>query len=175
MKDARPKVVAAATCLLAASMPACAQNQPNASAAAPVGEPGVTYHVEHHAPHTFHAKPPSAETNLIMSTTDAIDGCKVVSYKGLVEGVAVREPTGIQDLAAEMQGMFGGGNVDAYGQMCEQGRVQAYNNLMQRARNLGANAVIGIHFDSEPMSIDKEHSATAVVCYGTAVVVEASK
>jgi uncharacterized protein YbjQ (UPF0145 family) len=116
--------------------------------------------------------PAPTASDLVVTTAGSVEGFKVVAYRGLVEGVAVREPSGTQDLAAQLQGMFGAGSIDAYGQMCEQGRVQAYNNLMQRARGMGANAVVGVRFDNENLFIDREHSATAVVCYGTAVVIE---
>jgi uncharacterized protein YbjQ (UPF0145 family) len=51
--------------------------------------------------------------------------------------------------------------------MCEQARRQAYDLLLEHARELGANAVVGVRYDaSEVVS-----SATEVLCYGTAVVV----
>ena len=81
----------------------------------------------------------------------------------------------MQDFAASLQGMFGGGQIDAYGQSCEQARVQAYNNLMRRAKGMGANAVIAVRFDNESLSMGKGDFANAVVCYGTAVVIEPIK
>ena len=121
------------------------------------------------APFNWPAPTPS---DLVVTTAPTVEGFRIVAYRGLVEGVSVKEPSGVQDLAASMQSMFSGGQIDAFGQMCEEGRVQAYNTLMNRAKGMGANAVIGVHFDSEEMTIDKEHTATAVVCYGTAVVIE---
>jgi uncharacterized protein YbjQ (UPF0145 family) len=55
--------------------------------------------------------------------------------------------------------------------MCEQARQQAYDLLIQHARALGANAVVGLRYDASEV-VGKE-SATEVLCYGTAVVVEA--
>lgn len=121
------------------------------------------------APFKWPAPTPS---DLVVTTAPTVEGFRIVAYRGLVEGVSVKEPSGVQDFAASMQSMFSGGQIDAFGQMCEEGRVQAYNTLMNRAKGMGANAVIGVHFDSEQMTIDKEHTATAVVCYGTAVVIE---
>lgn len=144
--------------------------QPAAQPAA--SEPGIHYGVQKRTttspPFRWPAPTPS---DIIVTTGDSVDGFKITAYRGLVEGVAVREPTGIQDLAAGLQGMFGGGDIEAYGQMCEQARVQAYNNLMNRARGMGANAVVAARFDNERMTVDREHAATAVVCYGTAVVI----
>jgi uncharacterized protein YbjQ (UPF0145 family) len=116
--------------------------------------------------------PAPTSSDLVVTTSPSVDGFKITHYRGLVEGVAVREPTGTQDFAAQLQGMFAGGHIDAYGQLCEQGRVQAYNNLQNRAKGMGANAVIAVRFDNETISMGKGDFATAVVCYGTAVVVE---
>jgi uncharacterized protein YbjQ (UPF0145 family) len=40
---------------------------------------------------------------------------------------------------------------------------------------MGANAVVGVHFDSESFPLDKGKFATNVVCVGTAVVVKQIK
>jgi uncharacterized protein YbjQ (UPF0145 family) len=139
----------------------------------PVGEGGTQYRLParaaNAAPFTWPAPSPS---DLVVTTGPTVEGYKITHYRGLVEGVAVKEPTGMQDLAASLQGMFAGGQIDAYGQTCEQSRVQAYNNLMRRARGMGANAVIAVRFDNESISMGKGNFATAVVCYGTAVVIE---
>jgi uncharacterized protein YbjQ (UPF0145 family) len=110
-------------------------------------------------------------SDIITTNTPNIEGYRITSYKGVIEGVSVRQPTWGQNMAANFQGMFGG-SIEAYGQMCEQSRVQAYKNLIQRARSIGANAIVNIRFDSESLPIDNQHFATAVVCYGTAVSIE---
>ena len=56
----------------------------------------------------------------------------------------------------------------AYTEMCEQARQQAYDLLVQHAKEVGANAVIGLHHDASEV-LGKE-SATEVLCYGTAAV-----
>lgn len=63
-----------------------------------------------------------------------------------------------------------GGHIGAYTEMCEQARGHAYELLIEHARELGANAVVGLRYDaSEVMS---SGSATEVLCYGTAVIIE---
>jgi len=111
-------------------------------------------------------------SDIITTSTPNIEGYRITNYKGIIEGVAVRQPTWGQNMAAGFQGMFGGGSIEAYGQMCEQSRVQAYKNLIQRARGVGANAIVNIRFDSDSFSLDNQRFATAVVCYGTAVSIE---
>jgi uncharacterized protein YbjQ (UPF0145 family) len=136
------------------------------------GETAMQYQMPKHTPGAApFAWPAPTQTDLVITTGSSVEGFKVTAYRGLVEGVSVKEPTGIQDLAANLQGMFGGGQISAYGQNCEEARVQAYNNMMRRAHGMGANAVIGVRFDNESMSMGKDNFATAVVCYGTAVVI----
>lgn len=104
----------------------------------------------------------------LVTTTSALDGFSIVEYKGLVEGAAVRVPTWNEDASAGMQQVYGG-HIDSYTALCEEARVQAFSTLVSRAKQLGANAVIGIHFDSQVMPLDKGKFASGVVCVGTAV------
>lgn len=111
---------------------------------------------------------------ILVTTTSLVEGFHIIQYKGLVEGAAVREPTWNQDASAGLQEPYGG-SLDSYAQMCEEARVQSYNTLVTRAKELGANAVVGVHFDSQSFMLDKGKFATAVVCVGTAVVVKPNK
>jgi uncharacterized protein YbjQ (UPF0145 family) len=106
---------------------------------------------------------------VIVSTTFTIEGFRIASYKGIVRGLIVRAPT-------IMQGIFGGlksivgGEVGAYTQMCEQTRQKAYDLMIQHAEEMGANAIVGMRYDAAEVA--SKASATEVLCYGTAVVVE---
>jgi uncharacterized protein YbjQ (UPF0145 family) len=54
--------------------------------------------------------------------------------------------------------------------LCERARAEAFDILMAHAQRVGANAVLGIRYDAtEIMS-----GVTEVLCYGTAVIVEAN-
>ncbi len=108
---------------------------------------------------------------LIITTTESIDGFRIKEYRGIVRGAMVREPTAVQSFKAGFQGMFGG-KVHAYITMCEQGRQQAYDAMVQRAQAMGANAVVGMRYDSDAFSGGNNDFGTEVVCYGTAVVIE---
>jgi uncharacterized protein YbjQ (UPF0145 family) len=55
--------------------------------------------------------------------------------------------------------------------MCEQAREHAYGLLIEHARQLGANAVLGFRYDASEIS-GRGASATEVLCYGTAVIIE---
>ncbi len=115
------------------------------------------------------APPPSA--SLIVTTTPNVDGFRIKEYKGIVRGAMVREPTIGQSFKAGFQGIFGG-KVGAYVHMCEQGRQQSYDAMIAKAQALGANAIVGVQYDSNSFTTDQNQFATEVVCYGTAVFVE---
>ena len=57
-----------------------------------------------------------------------------------------------------------------YTEMCEQTRQTAYDLMVQHAREMGANAILGVSFDASEVA--SKSSATEVLCYGTAVVLE---
>jgi uncharacterized protein YbjQ (UPF0145 family) len=110
----------------------------------------------------------------MVTTTSTLQNYQVVTYLGLVEGASVRQPTWNEDASAGMQEAVGG-SLDSYVQMCEEARSQAFTTLVSRAKEMGANAVVGVHFDSESFPLDKGKFATNVVCVGTAVVVKQIK
>jgi uncharacterized protein YbjQ (UPF0145 family) len=114
---------------------------------------------------------PQAQPIFLVTTTPTVDGYRIVQYKGIVRGSMVRQPTIGQNFKAGFQGMFGG-KVAAFVQMCEQGRQQSYNDMVLHAQQLGANAIIGMSYDSNSFTVDQNDFATEVVCYGTAVVIE---
>ena len=104
-----------------------------------------------------------------VTTTLSIDGYRIKEYRGIVRGITVRAPTIMQGIMGGLKSVIGG-RIGAYTEMCEQARQQAYDLLIQHARDLGANAVVGLHYDASEV-VGRE-SATEVLCYGTAVVIE---
>lgn len=61
---------------------------------------------------------------------------------------------------------------DDWTAMCEQSRQRAYELLIGNARALGANAVVGLRYDSAELGVASGGATTEVVCYGTAVIIE---
>jgi uncharacterized protein YbjQ (UPF0145 family) len=104
-----------------------------------------------------------------VTTTFTIEGYRIREYKGLVRGIIVRSPTIAQGIFGGLKSIIGG-RIGAYIEMCEQARQQAYDLLLQHATELGANAVVGLHYDAS--EVVSRESATEVLCYGTAVVIE---
>jgi uncharacterized protein YbjQ (UPF0145 family) len=106
---------------------------------------------------------------VIVTTTFDVEGYRIKEYKGVVRGIIVRSPTISQGILGGLKG-FIGGNIGAYTEMCEQTRSQAYELLIQHARQMGANAVVGLRYDAS--EVVSSQGATEVLCYGTAVVIE---
>jgi len=104
-----------------------------------------------------------------VTTTFSFDGYKIREYKGIVRGITVRSPTIIQGIIGGLKNIIGG-QIGAYTEMCEQARQQAYDLLLQHAAQMGANAIVGFRYDAS--EVVSKGSATEVLCYGTAVVIE---
>ncbi len=104
-----------------------------------------------------------------VTTTFTLEGYRIREYKGLVRGIIVRSPTIVQGILGGLKNIIGG-KIGAYTEMCEQARQQAYEALIQHAAEMGANAVLGFRYDAS--EVGRRESATEVLCYGTAVVVE---
>src|SRR2546421_11808570 len=104
---------------------------------------------------------------LLTTTTLSIDGYRIAEYKGLVRGIVVRSPTIGQGFLGGLKQIIGG-EIGAYAGMCEQTREQADELLLQHARELRANAVGGISYESSEGG--RHGSATQMVCYGAAGV-----
>ena len=101
------------------------------------------------------------------STSFDISGLKVKETLGVVRGIIVRSRSIFGNIGAALQTIVGG-NISILTNLCEKTREDAFNLMLQHAESLGANAVIGVRYDTaEVMS-----GVTEVICYGTAVVVE---
>ena len=104
-----------------------------------------------------------------ITTTFVIEGHHITRYLGVVRGIIVRAPTISQGILGGLKSIIGG-QIGAYTEMCEQARQQAFDLMVQHAEGLGANAVIGVRYDASEVAT----TGTEVLCYGTAVVIEAS-
>ena len=106
---------------------------------------------------------------MLVTTTFSFDGYRIKEYKGVVRGIIVRAPTIAQGIVGGLKNIVGG-QIGAYTEMCEQARGHAYDRMLQHAKEMGANAVVGLRYDAS--EVVSRGSATEVLCYGTAVVVE---
>jgi uncharacterized protein YbjQ (UPF0145 family) len=106
---------------------------------------------------------------MAVTTTFTIEGHRIARYCGMVRGIIVRAPTISQGIMGGLKNIIGG-NIGAYTEMCEQARDQAYQSMVDHAEMLGANAIVGVRYDAA--EVVSKGSATEVLCYGTAVVIE---
>ena len=106
---------------------------------------------------------------MLSSTTFDIPGYRIIALKGMVLGIIVRSATIAQGILGDLKSIIGG-RIGAYTEMCEQGRQHAYDAMVAHAVELGANAIIGVRYDASDLGANL--SATEVLSYGTAVMVE---
>jgi uncharacterized protein YbjQ (UPF0145 family) len=109
------------------------------------------------------------KSSMFITTTFNIEGYRITEYKGLVRGITVRAPTIAQGIVGGLKNLIGG-RIGAYIEMCEQARQQAYDAMVEHAQELGANAIVGARYDAS--EVVSKGSATEVLCYGTAVVIQ---
>ena len=111
-----------------------------------------------------------SQPGLPVTTTFTIEGYRIRQYLGIVRGIIVRAPTISQGILGGLKSIVGG-NIGAYTEMCEQARQHAYDLLIDHARAIGANAIVGLRYDASEIG-GKTSSSTEVLCYGTAVIIE---
>jgi uncharacterized protein YbjQ (UPF0145 family) len=107
--------------------------------------------------------------NMQLTTTPGIDGKRITRYCGVVAGEAVLGANIFKDLFAGIRDLVGGRS-GTYEKELQRARDIALEELQQRARDLGANAVVGIDIDYEVLG--KENGMLMVSASGTAVIVE---
>ena len=79
----------------------------------------------------------------MVTTAITLDGFRIVQTVGIVRGLVCRSRSVVGNFVAGLQ-MFFGGNITLYTELCEQARTDAYERMTQHAKELGANAVIGV-------------------------------
>jgi uncharacterized protein YbjQ (UPF0145 family) len=100
------------------------------------------------------------------TTAFSLDGYRTTKTLGVVRGVTVRSRSILGTIGASLQTLIGG-NITLLTELCEKTRADAFDLVLQHARGLGANAVVGLRYDATEVM----DGVTEVLCYGTAVVV----
>ncbi len=107
------------------------------------------------------------ENSILITTSNMLEGYKVTRQLGLVRGITVRSRSILGNMAGGFMTIFGGKST-IYTELCENSREEAYQLMIQHARELGANAIINMRYESNEVM----QGLTEVLAYGTAVVVE---
>ena len=89
-----------------------------------------------------------ASDGMIMTTTPSVEGCRVTAYHGIVTGEAILGANVFRDIFAGITDIIGGRS-GAYEKSLGEARETALGELEERARGLGANAVVGVDLDYE--------------------------
>ena len=121
------------------------------------------------APRTpYEVSPPKYSVSHQMATTAfELPNFRVMQTLGVVRGIVVRSRNVFATLGAAFQQVVGG-NITIWTRMCEETRRDAFDIMIQHASEIGANAIIGVRYDTTEISA----GVTEVLCYGTAVIVE---
>ena len=85
---------------------------------------------------------------MLITTTNSLDGKTIETYHGIVSGEAIMGANIVRDIFASVTDIIGGRSA-AYEDKLAEGRKIAIEEMTQRARAIGANAVIGVDLDFE--------------------------
>jgi uncharacterized protein YbjQ (UPF0145 family) len=104
---------------------------------------------------------------MIVTTTETVEGKRIVKTHGLVRGSTIRARHVGRDIMAGLRSIVGGEITD-YTKMLAESREQALMRMIQEAEGMGANAIVSTRFvTSMVMS-----GASELLAYGTAVEVQ---
>lgn len=101
------------------------------------------------------------------TTAFEIKGYSITKNLGIVRGILVRSNSIFGSIGASLQTIIGG-NITIFSELCEKTREESFEIMMKHAESLGANAIIGVRYESTEIF----QGVTEVLCYGTAVIVE---
>ncbi|MET1159471.1 MAG: YbjQ family protein [Thermoprotei archaeon] len=104
---------------------------------------------------------------IIVSTTEHLPGYRVKKVLGVVSGSVVRARHLGKDFLAALRNIAGG-EIKEYTELLAQAREEALRRMIEKAKQKGANAVIGVRFATTAVM----SGAAEILAYGTAVIVE---
>lgn len=103
------------------------------------------------------------------TTTNKIEGYKIKDYRGIVFGEVITGVDFIKDIKASFRDFFGGRSQTYEGELIK-ARQEAIDEMLVRAGENGANAVVGVKLDYE--TLGQSSSMLMVIASGTAVYIE---
>ena len=106
---------------------------------------------------------------MLITTTPDFEGKRIVEYKGIVFGEVVSGVNFIKDFMGGLRDIVGGRS-GTYENELADARDKAVEEMLNRAKKMGANAVVGVDVDYEVLG--EKNGMLMVSVSGTAVVVE---
>ena len=104
---------------------------------------------------------------MIITTSEQIEGKKVIQTIGIVRGSTIRARHVGRDIMAGLRGLIGGEITD-YTKMMAEAREQAVQRMVEDAEKQGSNAIIEMRFSTSMIM----SNCSEILAYGTGVVVE---
>ncbi|MFH1143289.1 MAG: YbjQ family protein [Candidatus Eisenbacteria bacterium] len=101
---------------------------------------------------------------MILSTCETVPGREITAALGLVRGNTIRASHVGRDIVAALKNIVGG-EIAEYTKLMGESREQAIDRMVQRAEELGADAIVGVRFTTSMVMTQ----AAEILCYGTAV------
>lgn len=108
---------------------------------------------------------------MIVTTTNQIENFEIKQYIGIVVGEVVLGLNFFKDWVASIKD-WTGGHITQYEDSIKKGTKKAIQTMVERARNTGANAIIGVNLDYEVMSPRGRGTVITIIAWGTAVYVQ---
>lgn len=105
---------------------------------------------------------------MLISTTSTIAPHTVEKYLGLVSGEAILGANIFKDFFAGIRDVLGGRS-GSYEKVLRKAKQEAMEDLLDQARGLGANAVIGVDLDYQTIQLQDGGAMMMVSVFGTAV------
>lgn len=106
----------------------------------------------------------------MITVSESLEGYTLVENIGIVTGLAIRTKT-IDNIAAwHIQSLLGARSL-TYHKLAHSARQLAYDDMIKNAEELGANAIIGVRYDSNEVA----RGTAEIFCYGSAVKVTKKK
>mgnify|MGYP001019727317 CR=1 FL=1 len=103
--------------------------------------------------------------DIIIVSSNHIPGYEIVETKGFCYGLTVRSRGVGGQIGAGLRSLVGG-EIKEYVKMMEESRDEALYRMIDHARQMGANAIISVRYDSDEIS----NVMQEILAYGTAVV-----
>lgn len=102
---------------------------------------------------------------MLVVTANEVKGKEIVEVLGLVQGSTVKSKHIGRDIGASLKTLVGG-EIKGYSDLMREAREDALTRMKQEAENMGANAIIGMRYQTSQIM----DTASEVIAYGTAVV-----
>ena len=101
---------------------------------------------------------------MILTNIEEVPGKTIVAHYGLVAGSTVRAKHVGRDIMAGLKNIVGG-ELKGYTELLEDAREQSKERMIAQAREMGANAIINVRFNTSSVA----QGASEIYVYGTAV------